>query len=93
MPTACKPKRRKETKQLPQWNVILHDDPVNHFDLVVNRLMEIVHFAKEMAIEKTTEAHKQGMCILLTTHLERAEFLKEQFTACTPPLGVTIEQA
>ena len=46
---------------------------------------------EQEAVERTTEAHKNGLALLLVTHKERAELYQEQFQS--KGLTVTIELA
>lgn len=93
MAANTKTKKPSNTKLLPQYKVILHNDPVNTADGVVNRIVELTHMEKLAAQEKMVEAHKTGVALLLITHKERAELYVEQFAAYTPPITVTMEPA
>src|SRR6478609_9616539 len=93
---AVKPKRARKTKPkqkppqpLPPWKVLLHNDDKNEMMFVVFTVVELTPLNKQDAEERTVEAHKSGLSLLLTTHKERAELYQEQFTS--KGLTVTIE--
>lgn len=94
----AKPKRqrrasskKKPTKPLPPWKVLLHNDDHNEMGYVVQTIVDLTPLNPERAIVCMAEAHKSGLALLLTTHRERAELYQEQFTS--KGLTVTIEAA
>lgn len=96
--TATKPKKapkkspsKKPPQQLPPWKVLLHNDDVNAVDFVVQTIVALTPLNVDAAVQRTIEAHKTGVALLLTTHKERAELYKDQFTS--KGLTVTIEAA
>ena len=80
---------RPVPKQLPPWQVLLHNDDVNEVDYVVNVLERIARLQRPAATRCMVEAHRRGLSLVTTTHRERAELLAEQFRSCR--LTVTIE--
>jgi ATP-dependent Clp protease adaptor protein ClpS len=91
-----KPSRKKEpakhpTQPLPPWKVLLHNDDKNDMLYVVETIMELTPLNEQAAILRMKEAHQSGVALLLTTHKERAELYKDQFTS--KGLTVTIEPA
>lgn len=76
---------------LPPWKVLLHNDDKNAMNYVVDTIVELTPLNKQDAEVRTTEAHKTGVSLILTTHKERAELYQEQFTS--KKLVVTIEPA
>jgi ATP-dependent Clp protease adapter protein ClpS len=46
---------------------------------VVRIIMELTRFGREEATHRMWESYHRGQALLLTTHLERAEWLAEQF--------------
>ena len=76
---------------LPIWKVLLHDDDDNVIADVVTTILMLTFLNERDAIDKTLEAHKKGVSLLLTTHQERAELYACQFASCN--LSVTIEKA
>lgn len=93
-----KPKRKSKPtpqktppKMLPPWKVLLHNDDVNTHTHVVKTIVELTHLNEQDATVRTEEADKTGVALLLTTHKERAELYKDQFTS--KRLTVTIEPA
>jgi ATP-dependent Clp protease adapter protein ClpS len=94
----AKPKRaskkapqKKPPQLLPPWKVLLHNDDKNDIFFVVSTVMELTPLKEQEAQQRTVEAHKTGVALLLTTHKERAELYQEQFTS--KGLVVTIEPA
>lgn len=76
-------------KQLPPYKVLLHNDDVNEFEYVIQTITSLTTLNQEQAAQRTMEADKQGLALLLVTHKERAELYQEQFTS--KRLTVTIE--
>src|SRR5271163_4415050 len=81
--------KKSPPKQLPPWKVLLHNDDKNPIEFVVLTIVELTPLNKEDAVQRTLEAHNNGLTLLLTTHKERAELYKDQFTS--KGLTVTIE--
>ena len=82
---------RPRLDKLPPWKVLLHNDDHNAMEYVVLAIVELTPLKEFEAIRRMFEAHTRGLTLLLTTHKERAELYKEQFTA--KGLTVTIEPA
>jgi ATP-dependent Clp protease adaptor protein ClpS len=90
--TKQKPSPAKKPPQpLPPWKVLLHNDDKNDIEYVVTTIMSLTTLNAEDAVQRTVEAHKTGVALLLTTHKERAELYKDQFAS--KGLTVTIEPA
>ena len=94
----AKPKReskkapkKKPPQQLPPWKVLLHNDDKNSVEFVVLAVTELTPLNQDQALQRTDEAHRTGLSLLLVTHKERAELYQEQFTS--KGLTVTIEPA
>ena len=94
----AKPKRARKTtpqkkppRHLPPWKVLLHNDDKNSVDFVIRTIVELTTLNEQDAKQRTVEADKTGVALLLTTHKERAELYQEQFTS--KGLVVTIEPA
>ncbi|MGB0766341.1 MAG: ATP-dependent Clp protease adaptor ClpS [Phycisphaeraceae bacterium] len=97
---ATKPESRGDAKakpkppkldQMPPYKVLLHNDDHNIMEHVVQSIVQLTPLKEFEAIRKMFEAHRRGLTLLLTTHKERAELYREQFT--TKGLTVTIEPA
>lgn len=78
-----------QRKPMPGWAVLLHNDDVNEFSFVTRSVVEFARLPVAEAMERTVEAHKAGVALLLVTHRERAELIQDQFQ--TRGLTVTIE--
>jgi ATP-dependent Clp protease adaptor protein ClpS len=96
--TATAPKKspkknpqKKPPQMLPPYKVLLHNDDKNDMHFVINTIMELTPLNEDQAKQRTTEADKTGLSLLLVTHKERAELYQEQFTS--KGLVVTIEPA
>ena len=80
---------QRQTRQLPPFRVILHNDDVNSFDHVILSILRLTPLNEQEAVERTLEAHETGASLLLVTHKERAELYVEQFASVS--LTVTCE--
>ena len=80
---------RPKPRQLPPWKVLLHNDDVNDMLYVVDTIIELTTLNRHDAVLRMLEAHKMGLALLLTTHREHAELLRDQFDS--KRLTVTIE--
>lgn len=88
---ATKPKPAKpDSKPMPLWKVLLHNDDVNDMQYVVETITMLTPLGRSEAAKRMLEAHLRGLVLLLTTHKERAELYREQFASRR--LTVTIEQ-
>lgn len=81
--------RPQPPKPLPPWKVLLHNDDHNSFEHVIKCLIQLCALSKEDAVQRTLEAHKTGLALVMTTHKERAEFHQEQLASVG--LTATIE--
>ncbi len=79
----------QETRLLPPYRVILHNDDVNTFEHVIHSILKLTPLKEPEAVKCTIEAHETGASLLLVTHKERAELYVEQFA--TFALTVTCE--
>lgn len=87
-----KSKTDKSVGHLPQFKVLLLNDPINIFGDVVKAVKELTPIKDHKeAFEKVLEAHNTGVSLLIITHKERAELYKEQFFAHVPPIHISIE--
>jgi ATP-dependent Clp protease adaptor protein ClpS len=80
---------RPRVDKLPPWKVLLHNDDVNTFEHVVTTIVMLTPLTLQDALDKTIEAHKSGVSLIMTTHKEKAELVQEQFAS--RQLTVTIE--
>jgi len=63
----------------PKVRVVLRHSPDCPLMSVVKVIMDLTRFGREEATHRMWESYHRGQSILLTTHLERAEWLAEQF--------------
>lgn len=81
-PAIAEPDAAQQTRRLPPYRVILHNDDVNTVEHVISTIRKLTPLTLEEAIEKTLEAHERGRSVLLITNRERAELYVEQFASC-----------
>jgi ATP-dependent Clp protease adaptor protein ClpS len=79
----------QQTRLLPPYRVILHNDDVNTFEHVIRTILTLTPLKEPEAVARTIEAHESGSSLLLVTHKERAELYVEQFAS--KKLTVTCE--
>ena len=75
----------------PPWNVIVHDDPVNLMAYVTYVLMKIFGYNEKVATTMMLQVHRQGLSIVWSGELEKAEFYAQQLQF--HQLKATLEQA
>lgn len=89
--TVANTRTDRKVRHLPQYRVILENDDVNDGEVVVRRIVEFTSLESQEAVEKTIEAHETGRSLLLVTHLEKAEWIQEQFHSCSPSISIALE--
>ncbi len=72
---------------VPQWKVILLDDPTTTMDFVTNLLVTLFHKQPAEAERLMLEVHKSGSALITITTLERAELYVEQIRSLARPRG------
>lgn len=60
-----------------EWNVIVYNDDKHSYEDVMKAMVQVCQVDIREAYEMTCKVDKEGKCIVLTTHLERAEFCKD----------------
>ena len=98
----AKPSRKRPTKQLPPWNVVLLDDDEHTYDYVIEMLCGVFGHPVEKAFHMACEVDASGRVIVCTTHRELAELKREQviawgadprISACRGGMSAVIEPA
>jgi len=85
-------KRSTTRKLAPQYRVLLHNDPVNSMEHVVQALMQTVpSLSQPQAVNVMMEAHINGIGLVITCAMEPAEFYSEMLK--THGLDSSIEAA
>jgi ATP-dependent Clp protease adaptor protein ClpS len=94
-------KEQGETKKIPPYAVVLHNDDINTFEFVVCVLQKVFAYDLPKAFMLTLEAHETGRSIVWTGSLEVAELKADQILSCgadpsaadrgSQPLRVSIE--
>ncbi len=65
-------------KLSPKYKVLLHNDPVNTMDYVVETLRQVVpQLSEQDALNIMLETHNNGVGLVITCDLEPAEFYSE----------------
>jgi ATP-dependent Clp protease adaptor protein ClpS len=78
-----------ESRTLPQYRVLLHNDDHTDELFVVRTIVELTPLSAPLARDVMITAHTGGVAEVLVTHRERAELYQEQFAS--KGLSVTIE--
>ncbi len=66
----------------PKYKVLLHNDPVNTMDYVVDILRQVVpQLSEQDALNIMLETHTNGVGLVITCDLEPAEFYCESLKA------------
>ncbi len=78
-------------KKSPRYKVLLHNDPVNTMEYVVQTLRQVVpQLSEQDAIAIMLEAHNTGLGLVIVCDLEPAEFYAE--TLNSKGLTTTLEK-
>ncbi len=72
------PETRPETRRVPMYRVLIHNDDVTPMDFVVDILVKIFSLGGWRAARVMWEAHRTGVAHVATEPLERAEFHVDQ---------------
>ena len=76
------PKLERVRKTSPRYKVLLHNDPVNPMDYVVQTLRQVVpQLSEQDALKIMLEAHNTGIGLVIVCDLEPAEFYSESLKA------------
>ena len=67
--------------QLPPFKVLLHNDDVNDMLYVVDTIVDLTPHTRRRAAELMLEAHTGGVALLLVTHKDHAELVRDQLRA------------
>ena len=69
-------------KVSPKYKVLLHNDPVNTMDYVVETLRQVVpQLSEQDALSIMLETHNSGVGLVIVCDLEPAEFYSESLKA------------
>ena len=69
-------------KVSPKYKVLLHNDPVNTMDYVVETLRQVVpQLSEQDALSIMLETHNTGVGLVIVCDLEPAEFYSESLKA------------
>ena len=73
---------QRARKLSPKYKVLLHNDPVNTMDYVVETLRQVVpQLSEQDALNIMLETHNTGIGLVITCDLEPAEFYSESLKA------------
>lgn len=83
--SAPHPSRRSDPAVSPgfirTYHLLLHRSPDVPLHDVVRTVRRVTGFAEAEAMSRMWDAHHHGRAVVVTTYLERAEFLAELFGA------------
>lgn len=85
------PASGRETRMLPRWKVILHDDPVTTFEFARTVLRRFFSKSESEARRITREAHQTGSALADVLPFEVAEFKVEQVHSFARPRGYPLK--
>jgi ATP-dependent Clp protease adaptor protein ClpS len=71
-------KKKKQTRRVPPYYVILENDDYHSTDFVVNVLQKALGYAKERAYQLMMQAHSTGRAAVWTGPKEVAELKADQ---------------
>lgn len=74
----AEPEAAERTALLPQWKVLIHDDPVTTFQFVETLLAARFGKSARAAHRIAQETHDTGVALVTVLPLETAEFKVEQ---------------
>ncbi|HEY7091217.1 MAG TPA: ATP-dependent Clp protease adaptor ClpS [Tepidisphaeraceae bacterium] len=74
-------KRRRKTKKLPPYNVVLLNDDDHTYEYVIEMLQKLFGHSEERAFKMAEEVDTTGRVIVYTTHRELAELKRDQIHA------------
>lgn len=82
----AQPQTRDEasTKQLPPYNVVLHDDDQHSFEYVIEMMGKLFRHPAERGYQIATTVHTDGRATVLTTTKEHAELKRDQIHGYGP---------
>jgi ATP-dependent Clp protease adaptor protein ClpS len=96
-------KKKKQTRRIPPYNVILENDEHHSAEFVVHVLQKALGYAEERAFRLMMQAHTTGKAVVWTGPKEVAELkadqirsfheTRDQAGAKLGPLGCYIEPA
>jgi len=86
----------------PLYSVVLHNDPINTIEFVVQVLRKVFGYGQARAVYFTLQAHLTGRSAVWSGRFEAAELKANQIRGCGPdptrvaagagPLGVSLER-
>ncbi len=90
--TVIEKKPEIKRKISPRYRVLLHNDPVNSMEYVVNTLREVVpQLSEQDAMAVMLEAHNTGVGLVIVCDIEPAEFYCESLKAKSLTSTIEIE--
>ncbi len=93
----AEPEAHQETRQIPLYKVLLHNDDLTPMDFVVRVLKQVYHKTHAQALDIMMRAHITQLAVVEIVPLEHAELHVDQARslarARSYPLTMTYEQA
>ena len=73
-----------------KYHLVLHRSPGVRLPDVVRAVRQVTRFAEAEALARMWDAHLRGRAVVLTTYLERAEFLAERLASSGLNVGLEV---
>ena len=89
MGTKEKVEKESKYKETQKYNLILHNDDVNTFDYVIDKLVEICNHEETQAHQCAMITHYKGKCDVKNGDYDTLKLMKDNFVSSS--LSVTIE--
>lgn len=73
-----------------RYHLVLHRSPGVPLPAVVRAVRQVTRFAEAEALTRMWDAHHRGRAVVVTTYLERAEFLAERLAEWGLRVGLEV---
>lgn len=73
-----------------KYHLVLHRSPGVPLPAVVRAVRRVTRFAEAEALARMWDAHHRGRAVVLTTYLERAEFLADRLAEAGLRVGLEV---
>jgi len=77
-----------DTRRLPPYHVVLHDDDEHSFEYVIEMMGKLFGHPAERGYQIARTVHTDGRAVVLTTTKEHAELKRDQIHAYGPDIFV-----
>ncbi len=80
-PEQSRTPRNQRVEQLAQWNVVLIHDQDHSYNYITAMLRDLFKLPTAKAVQIAADVNRYGRAVCCTSHLEHAEFKREQIHA------------